>query len=107
MKKPTPSKIKAAGIALLLEGHSSRKVEEQLRAQFPGARVPSYVTLCRWLRKMEDDSGASMELLNLASMVFDAIEDRLPTMTVKELLAVSSRLSDAALRHFAVTQTTA
>ncbi len=69
----TPAEIKAEGLALLLQGYSSRKVEKQLRAKYPGTPVPSYVTLSRCLRRLGYDSGARMELLELALLVSDAI----------------------------------
>ena len=53
----TSTEIKAQAIALLTLGHACRRVEQELRLQFPGARIPHFTTIARWLREMPPNRG--------------------------------------------------
>ena len=53
----TPTEIKAQAIALLTFGHTCRRVEKQLRLQFPGTKIPHFTTIARWLREMPPNGG--------------------------------------------------
>jgi hypothetical protein len=46
----TPTEIKAQAIALHAMGYSSRAIETQLKAKFPGAAIPNHATINRWVR---------------------------------------------------------
>ena len=52
-KEITPLEIKAEAVALLALGHSTREVERRLNDKFPGAKIPRYNTIARWLNSAD------------------------------------------------------
>ncbi len=52
-----PTEIKAQAIALLTLGYDCRRVCAELRRQFPGAKIPHFTTIARWLREMPPGHG--------------------------------------------------
>lgn len=50
-KENTPSRteIKAQAVAMMCLGHSARRTERELKAKYPGADIPHYSTLSRYL----------------------------------------------------------
>jgi hypothetical protein len=49
--RKTPAKVKAHVLALGLLGSNARDIESDLRAMFPGERVPTRATIARWLKR--------------------------------------------------------
>lgn len=45
------AKLKANVLAMGLMGFAARDIEKELRAMYPGDRVPAYATISRWLRR--------------------------------------------------------
>lgn len=45
------ARVKAHALAMGLMGYPARDIESELRAMYPGDRVPAYATISRWLRR--------------------------------------------------------
>lgn len=45
------ARVKAHVLAMGLMGFTARGIEKELRAMYPGDRVPAYATISRWLRR--------------------------------------------------------
>ena len=56
-----PSEMKAQAVALLILGHSCRRVQTELSEQFHGAAIPHYTTIARWLQSLAEPHGRAAE----------------------------------------------
>ena len=94
---PSPSEIRAQGVALLILGYSCRRVERELRAMFPGARVPSYPTISRWLRRRPASNIGLWRWAQTMHRIAEIIEERideLGTMPLDKLARTNALMVD-------------
>ena len=94
-----PSDMKAQAVALLILGHSSRHVQTELSRQFPGADIPHYTTIARWLQKLAEPHGRAAEAhwWALAMAAEEILVNRMGearTMPLMQLVQFTSRASD-------------
>jgi hypothetical protein len=96
----TPTEIKAQAIALHCLGYSCRNIEKQLKAKFPGAAVPRYCTISRWVRSRPTKRLALMQWYDAAHMAAGILHDRmdeLETVPFMQVIRAYSRTMDITL----------
>ena len=94
-----PSEMKAQAVALLILGHSCRRVQTELSEQFPGADIPHHTTIARWLQSLAEPHGRAAEAYwgALAQSVVEVLFNRMgeaETMPLMQLVKFTSRASD-------------
>jgi hypothetical protein len=98
-----PTGVKAAGLALLLQGVPCRKVQKALCQLFPDDPAPHYSTISRWLRYEPPSQRTELErwctTLELAAKL---IQHRLasPNLSTNELLTIYERMSELTARYY-------
>ena len=95
----TSTEIKAQAVALVVLGRSCREVQEDLRSQFPGARIPHFSTIARWFGKV-----AGREAIG-AAVYWSFVSKRAGEITLKRMDAEADRMSMLDLVKFASTAT--
>lgn len=71
------ARIKAHALALGLLGYTGREVENELRAMFPGDRIPSHTTIIRWLRRAGISRSKLKRLETMSEQAIHSLEKRL------------------------------
>ncbi len=93
----TPTEIKAQAIALHAMGYSCRRIERQLRSQFPGADIPNYATINRWGRSRPTKRFAQLRWYDVAHRAAEIMMERmdeLETVPFMQLVKAYSRIND-------------
>lgn len=71
------ARIKAHVLALGLMGFTPREIEDELRAMYPGDRVPAVATISRWLRRAGISRGNLRKLEAMSEHAIGVLENRL------------------------------
>ncbi len=101
-----PTEIKAQAIALLTLGYDCRRVHAELRRQFPGAKIPHFTTIARWLREMPPNRGRAAKVYwwfvmeRAGEITFKRMKEveKLPPL---DLIKIASKATDI---HLALTE---
>ena len=97
----SPAELKAEAVALLALGYSCRSVEAQLKQKFPGAKVPNYATISRWVRPTYSSRGAVYRWQHIygeaAKIVLDRM-DELRTLPLEQMVKSALRIREFADR---------
>ena len=95
-----PNEMKAQAVALLILGHSCRRVQTELSRQFPGADIPHFSTLARWLNKIAGGEAIAAAVYwsfvskAAGEIVLKRLETEAKRMSFMELVQFSSVASD-------------
>jgi hypothetical protein len=71
------ARIKAHVLALGLMGFAPGEIEKELRAMYPGDRVPAYATISRWLRRAGISRSNLRKLEGMSEHAIGILENRL------------------------------
>ena len=76
----TPREVKAQAMALTVLGYSSRAVERELKAMFPGKRIPPWSTIARWQRSRPMTRTAALRWADVALRASEIVGRQLDLM---------------------------
>jgi hypothetical protein len=98
----TPTKVKAAGLALLLQGVPCRRVQKALGQLFPDTPPPHYSTISRWFQYSPSNRADTDRWWETVFLAGELLHRRLnsPELTTEELLMIVERINDFTFKHY-------
>jgi hypothetical protein len=88
----SPREMKSWAMALTILGYSSRQIERELRARFPGEKTPNFATIAHWQRSRPHNHLAYLRWSDVAARATEILETRLDDI---ERLPIEKRLMAA------------